>query len=330
VLASFFDEAVVRENVFSGITLPVFVYSDCGLAKFESNTVRNCANGFWFLTLPSLAYLQSLDQVAVNTSAAATGENLQNALFTVLFHPAVQLASATLRGFPLPDNFDLSQAIPVVLQKIGNLSKDVSTLQNAFDRLTAVVPKKSGKTDALKKVKIADLPGTLVEHPIKAVPLETFDVTVLNQSYALFEKQAFLSPIARGVPVALHFEGNDISTTVSGVSSGASLLVFSLGKDDRDAVTVNGSTFVGTKESGPISLIVGVSRCTHSGNMVLNEGTPTSVAGVPALASLWLFPLPVISTVDGSSVMAVAVTGNVFRGVPILPTDKWHPFNAET
>ena len=102
MLPSFIDRALVRENVFTGITLPVFVYADCGIAKFESNTVRNCPNGFWFLTLPSLAYLQSLNEVVVNAGAAATGENLQNGLFTVLFHPAAQLASATLRGFPLP------------------------------------------------------------------------------------------------------------------------------------------------------------------------------------------------------------------------------------
>ena len=340
VLASFFDRALVRENVFTGITLPVFVYSDCGLAKFESNTVRNCPNGFWFLTLPSLAYLQSLAEVAVNANAAATGEDLQNGLFTVLFHPAVQLASATLRGFPLPANFDMGQAVSVVLQKIDRLAANVSGLQDAFDRFDLSPSKKTGKASA-KRVKLGELPGAIVDHPVQAAPLETFDVTVLNDSYALFEKQAFLQPIARGVPIALHFADNDINTTVFGATSGAGLLVFSLSRDDRDSVIVEGDSYIGTKTTGPVSMIIGVSRCTHTGSMVLNEGAPTSVAGAPLLASLWLFPLPVISTVDGSSVMAVAVTGNVFRGVPILPLrtlnpappapmDTWHFFNSET
>jgi hypothetical protein len=341
VLGSFLDQAAVRDNVFTGLTVPFFVYGDCGLADFAANTVRNCVNGFWFLTLPALAFLQSLDQVAVNPNAAATGENLQNALFTVLFHPAVQFAAAVLRGFPLPDNFDLSQAVPVVIQKIAALSKEISPLQNAFDRLSTAIAEKPAHTKAAKQIKIANLPAAITEHPVRAVAFETFDVAVLNQSYMLFEKQAFLQPISRGVSVGLRFEDNDISTTVTGVSSGTGLLVFSLGKDDRDAVTVNGSTFVGTKGSGPISMIFGVSRCTHAGNMVLNEGAPTSVVGVPALASLWLFPLPVTSAVDHSTVLAVAVTGNVFRGIPILPLrtlspappapmDTWHFFNSET
>ncbi len=342
VLGSFLDQAVVHDNVFTGITLPFFVYGDCGLADFTANTVRNCVNGFWFLTLPALAFLQSLDQVAVNPNAAATGENLQNALFTVLFHPAVQLAVAALRGFPLPDNIDLSQAVPVVMQKIAALSKEISPLQNAFDRLSTAAAEKPATTKAAaKKIRIADLPAVITEHPVRAVPLETFDVALLNQSYMLFEKQAFLQPISRGVPVGLRFEDNDINTSINGVASGFGLLVFSLGKDDRDSVTVTGNTLIGTKTSGPISLIFGASRCACSGSIVLNEGAPTSVAGVPALASLWLFPLAVTSTVDSASVMAVAVTGNVFRGVSVLPLrtlnpappaplDTWHFFNSET
>jgi Family of unknown function (DUF6519) len=332
VLPSFLDRALVRSNVFTGITLPVFIYGDCGLAAFESNTVRNCLNGFWFLTLPSLALLQNLSQVSVTKSFAATGENLQNALFTILFHPAVQLATATLRGFPLPDNFDLSEAIPVVLPKPSSASKNISRLQDAMDRISSGFVKKTAKEATRQQVKIADMPATLVEHPISAPALETFNVAQLSQSYAQFENQAFLKPIVRAAPVSLHFADNDISTIMTGVSSGAGLLVFSLGKNDRDAAVVNGNTLVGTKSSGPISMIFGVSRCAHSGNMVLNEGAPTTVAGVPALASLWLFPLPVTSTVDGSSVMAAAVTGNVFRGVPILPlhTLTPAPLNSET
>ena len=119
------------------------------------------------------------------------------------------------------------------------------------------------------------------------------------------------------MPIALHFEDNDINTTVFGATSGAGLIVFSLSKDDRDSVIVDGDSYLGNKTTGPVSMIIGVSRCTHTGSMVLNEGAPTSNAGIPELAGLWLFPLPVISTVNISSVMAVAVTGNVFRGVHI-------------
>ena len=121
----------------------------------------------------------------------------------------------------------------------------------------------------------------------------------MNNSYALFEKQAFLQPVSRGLPIALHFEDNDINTTVFGITSGAGLLVFSLSKDDRDSVIVDGDSYIGTKTSGPVSMVIGVSRCTHTTSMVLNEGAATSNAGIPALASLWLFPLPVTSTVDG-------------------------------
>jgi hypothetical protein len=141
--------------------------------------------------------------------------------------------------------------------------------------------------------------------------------------------------------VGVHLHHNDISTIVSGVPSGAGLLVFSLGKDDRDAVTVIDNTLVGARDSGPVSLIFGVSRCSHSTNAVLNEATPAVSTKPAPIASLWLFPLAVTSSIDNSSVNAVAVTGNVFRGLAILPLrnlnpeppapmDSWHFFNSET
>src|SRR5262249_51211748 len=117
-----------------------------------------------------------------------------------------------------------------------------------------------------------------------------------------------------------------------------------LGKDDRDSVSITGNTFVGLTGNKPVSLIFGVSRCMHTGNLVLNEGAAIDATGAVvagALASLWLFPLPVTSTIAGSSVVAAAITGNVFRGTPILPLralnpapsppmDTWHFFNSET
>jgi Family of unknown function (DUF6519) len=347
VLASFFHDALVRDNLFSGLTLPVFVYADCGLAQFESNTVRNCSDGLWFLSLPSLGQLQSLKQVSVTNAFAVNGTLLQNALFTSVFHPALQLAASILRGFPLPEKFDLSHAIPVTLPRTSTTTttvpiKDLAPLQDVFNRAaTAAITQKVGKTATARLVKIGELADVLVDHPVAALAAEKFNVAILNQNYAAFEKQAFLRPVARGVPVTLQFADNDINTQVIGVSSGLSLLIFSLGRDDRDSVSVTGSTFVGVNGSGPVSLIFGVSRCMHTGNMVLNEGTPPIAKGATPLASLWLFPLGVTSSVDNSSVIASAITGNVFRGVPILPArhpnptppapmNTWNFFNAET
>ncbi len=258
--------------------------------------------------------------------------------------PSVRVASRisnVLRGFPLPESFDLGQATPVVLPQIARLSANVAALQDAFDRTEPAMLDTAATSTRGPQVKIGDLGQAVPEFPAEAVPSETFNVSTLNQSYALFEKQAFQAVAVPVVPLGIHLHDNDVDMTVSGVASGGQL-VFSLGKDDRDAVAATGNAVIGAKQIGPLSLIFGVSRCTYCANTILNEAPPVRPGAAPQpLASLWLLPVAVTSTIDGSPVSAVTVTGNAFRGLPLLPLrklhpqppapmDSWHFFNSET
>jgi hypothetical protein len=153
------------------------------------------------------------------------------------------------------------------------------------------------------------------------------------------EKQAFAQPVARTVPVDLQFSDDEVNTLVSGSTSGLSLLVWSLSSDDKSALSSIGSTYIGANGNLPVVLIAGLSRCAFTGNMVLNEASGIS-SNKQIPPSLWLFPLGVKSSITGATVAAAAVTGNVFRGRPVLPArnlnpkppapiDTWELFNSE-
>ena len=59
------DDGLLRNNDFSNLSFAVLIYADCGLVDVESNTVRNCSNGFVLLTLPTLAYMNDMANVSV-------------------------------------------------------------------------------------------------------------------------------------------------------------------------------------------------------------------------------------------------------------------------
>jgi hypothetical protein len=340
VVAAFLHDALFRDNLFDGLTVPVLVYADCGLVRFEANTVRNSTSGIAILSLPALAGVQNLASLTTASAAATTGAVLVDTILSTLAIAPVQLGTAVLRGFPLPEKFDLANAIALTVPKPTTTPVNTGILQSVFTRALDSVTPAPVKTDRKQKSAAAEAvvelaPGLQVE----AVSLPNLNVTVLNQSYSTIEGLAFAKPIARGVPLALEFDENDISTLLARAQSGVALLVWNLGKDDRDSVTASGGTFTGARATGPVSLILGVSRCMHTGNMVLNEAIQANLN--EPIQSLWLLPLQVTSTVTNKPASATAITGNVFRGRAILPLrdlipeppapmDTWHFFNAET
>ena len=341
VVPAFLDSAIFRHNTFNGVAFATFVYADCGRVELESNTVRNCTNGFWFLTLPSMAFADNIQDISVAPGVSAKASNLQAALFTAVGHPAAQMAGAVLRGYPLPNGFDLSSAIPVTVQKVASTVKDATLAQNSFDQLLSVTPEALTLAEAkTKAVRLSTLESTLAAHPLPAVATTGFDVASLNQSYNVIEKQAFAQPVSRTVPVGLQFRDDEVNTLVSGSTSGLSLLVWILSSDDKSALSSTGGTYIGANGNLPVVLIAGLSRCSFTGNMVLNEASGIS-SNKQIPPSLWLFPLGVKSSITGATVAAAAVTGNVFRGRPVLPArnlnpkppapmDTWEFFNSES
>ncbi len=349
VLASFLHDALFRDNLITGLSLPTLVYADCGLVEVESNTVRNCLSGFWFFSLPTLAFANNLADIKVSGAVAETASALQNAIFSAVGHPAIQLATATLRAFPVPDKADLSGAIKVTVGKQAATAKQFAGIQNLFDKTLASVvhpaPQAPAPAGAVTQIvdkttiKLGDIATTLIEHPLAATTPVQLDVTGLNQNLAILEKQAFATPVARGVPVAIHASDNDVNNLVTGALSAFSFLLWNLGQDDKDGISLTGNSLVGSNGTSPIALLLGVSRSMVIGNMVLNEAARV-IGNNRSIPSLWLFPFPAPHSSTGDPVLASAITGNVFRGVPILPLrnltpvppapmNTWDFFNAE-
>jgi hypothetical protein len=109
--------------------------------------------------------------------------------------------------------------------------------------------------------------------------------------------------------------------------SGYGVLIAELKQPDG-TVLLSGNAIASAGTVVATAFILGIPFCTITGNTVLNEAQPlVGVANQPFF-SLVLQPLPVPSSIDGSQVAAVAVTGNVFRGTTQLPTRNLTPAPA--
>jgi hypothetical protein len=326
VVAAELQRAEFRDNQFSGLTLCTFVYADAGLLEVEANTVQNCVWGFWFLTLPAMAFAANAADIATAAPSAANIQALPGTITAALENQTVQFAAAMLRGFPLPQNVDLTKAISVTVRKPVTTLNDPTLLQTAFDRIRAII---SG-TPAQAATDTATLAA---EAAAAAAPAS--GIATLNQNFNIIEKLAFPAKANAAIPLAMHVSNNDVSTPEAGVLAGLGMLLWDLGTNDQDAVSMNGNTFVCAGVL-PAVFIAGVSRNMFTGNMVLNEGNGDN------RWSLLLFPVAVAdSTNPQAKVFAATVTGNVFRGPAVLPArnlsptppppmDTWHFFNSET
>ncbi|MDQ6867041.1 MAG: DUF6519 domain-containing protein [Pseudomonadota bacterium] len=318
------DDAVIRDNFFGSLTVPIFVYSDCGLVKLESNTVRASSNGFIFLSLLSLASTFNMANVTFTPAHVEMAVQLHNALFYTLASPPFQTASAVLRGFPLPANFDLTKAQTVTPGAAA--ATDISRMQALFDGVLpaaalavrpALEAAEAARVAAARRIALADDLSTLRVHPLRSVLTVPATVVSFNQSFSQVENQAFAAASAQAAPVALHIKDNDIDAEAGGPFSGIALLVLSLSRDGDAAFNMAGNTFIATNSSAfPIDFVAGDLHCTITGNIILNEGS------ADVLFSLWAY------APQG------AITGNVLRRQALLfvpppqGVPNWNVFNS--
>lgn len=244
---------MLRDNFFGSLTVPVLVYADWGLVKVESNTVRDSTNGFIFFSLLSLASTFNMANVAVDPARIEMAAQLHDALFNTLANPPFQLASAVLRGFPLPPNFDLTKAQTVTPGAAA--ATDISRIQDLFGRVLPAAAAPTGHRAQDTERARGAVPGrtaltenlsALRVHPFRSILPVPASVVSFNQSFSAVENQAFtVAPTQKG-PVALHINDNDVDAKTTGPFSGMGLLVFSMSKDERDAVNLAGNTFIAT------------------------------------------------------------------------------------
>jgi hypothetical protein len=326
-VGSWLNDAVLRDNFFGSLTLPVLVYADWGFVKLESNTVRASSNGFIFLSLTSFASTFNMANVTVAPAHVEVAVQLHNALFYTLANPQFQIASAVVRGFRLPPNFDLTKAQTVTPGAAA--ATDISRIQALFDRVLPAVgappvhPASDTEytTEAVAgRTPLTEDLSTWRVHPYRNILPVPASIVSLNQNFSAVENQAFAAAPAQKSQVAMHINGNDVNAEISGPFSGVGLLVWNLSMNNRNAVNLAGNTFIATNSSAfpIIDFVAGYFGCTITGNIILNEAVQDN--------ALSLF----VWAPKG------AITGNVFVGraqlhvqPPSLPgATTWNVFNA--
>lgn len=332
-VGSWLDEAVLRDNFFGSLTVPIWVYADWGLVKLESNTVRASSNGFIFFSQLLVASTFNMANVAVAPAHAEVAVQLHNAFFNTVANPQFQIASAVLRGFPLPPNFDLAKAQTVTPGP--EAATDISRVQDLFDRIlpsaAAHLVQPALDTEQLRvavqdRIALTDNLSTLRVHPFSSIlPVVPASVVSSNQILSAVENQAFIIvPPRQRRPEALHINNNDVDAEITGPFSGIGLFVWSLTRNGRDVVNLAGNTFIATNTNAyfPVDFVAGDFRCAITGNVIVNEATSD------ILWSLWAF------APQG------AITGNVFQRAPLLlvplaqpplpppPVNSWYIFNS--
>jgi hypothetical protein len=345
-LSAWLDTASVCDNMFDSLAFPILVYADCGLVTVTSNAVRNCMDGFMFISLPALGYVDEMANVEVAPANVPSAVKLHNAIYSALASPMFQSASGALRGFPVPQNYTPPKAVKFTVNP--KPATDISGIQRLYDETLPALNVKlapagtaAGVTKtsrASKTVALVNEAGLLTVHPVAAIQPVPTNVITLNQTFSLIEKQALTNLETRDVPVALHLAGNDVQMLLSGAFVGLGVFVLSGGTNSLDTVNLADNSFAGgtTLDYMPVGFILGATQCAVTGNVILNEGGP-----IPTLLSLFVLTRAIASADGGAPVYASSITGNVLRGLPFLPPrnltpmpvapmDAWDFFNSVT
>lgn len=331
------DGGLLSENTFLGLSGAVSVLGEIGVAEIASNLVRNCANGFILASAASSSAAGSLGDVAIDRSTPAA-QSLAG-LAMALSDPATQFALAFAHTFPLPANTDLSKAIrvdPATLKEAG----DVGTLlQPRFDRMLAAMRRGApAATAGAERVRLADVAPIRLAAPITPVAGARLDVAATNRVIDQLERGLLVKAAdVQLPPFAVRIVNNDVSAVVTGMTSGFGLLVVQINQP-APTLLLSGNTITSAGTVVATVLIVGVLLCTVTGNAIVNDAVPAAAAAQP-FVSLALLPLTIPSSVNGSPVAPVTVTGNIFRGTTQLPArslspapgpplDDWEFFNT--
>jgi hypothetical protein len=318
LLPSWLQDAVFRDNFFSGLTLAVFALGEMGSLRVEDNEIENSYSGLWFFPKRSFPS-PTPDQT----------NNLEPELVDVIQDPVVLVASAIARGYPLPQKFPgPSESVtvtyvfavpssPGVTDSYGILQgletsveaqAALSTAPGIFQGYTFSLICSNNRIDAELSAKDLSSPGSALivwaDENAQSSEIILSNNNLTNASGATAVPTAVLVSLTSCIVT-----GNLISNfpTVSMTES----LIFSyslIGRIPNAAffdVSVTGNVFWG---QAVVSAGATVFLNTAAVGNVFHGGffTPASGVGQPP---------------------NVAITGNVFQGGP-TPPQPWAGMNA--
>lgn len=133
VVRSLLTDAVIRENVFSGLTAAALVYADLGVVKIEENAVRECFSGFSLFALraPLFDEDQSYLHAGKREDLGPYFEDARAVLPTFLQQPLVRGGFSIARAYPAPADLPARHVRPVL--KIGTSKGTLNEVLGAVE-----------------------------------------------------------------------------------------------------------------------------------------------------------------------------------------------------
>jgi hypothetical protein len=338
VLLPWLHQAEFRGNEFAGLTIPILVYSDAGLVRLEENTVIDCYAGFWLLSLRSLLFARLFSGLAVNQELSSTAAGVSRAVYAMTYDPVTQLLSALARSYPLPDHFDTRDA--VVVEGVPSVIREEPLVDarrrpvyerlldlalGIWGRLTGTEPVELD-TGAAAAPAAGDMAGIAERLGVRA--------SALHLRLMALERAAARQALdRRGLSLALHIANNHIDALVAAGPSSIGLIVFDSEQDTQSTLDMTANRIRTRSAFAPAAIVAWVERCTITGNLILNEQPRAridiigSIVGIGGPMSLSLFPGTGSPVARALPFAAVAVTGNLFQGRPVLPQRQ--PFQPQ-
>lgn len=369
VVLSRLDDASFQDNELSGLILATLIDAETGSVQITGNRVWECYVGFWMLSLRSLASsaeaLTELQREFANAwtqiiqllqrllGTSDTGNQfalliLWIILFTLL-NPVVLASILVAILYPLPTQFDQTNSIAVTTERTIAFNRTAESVRSIRDRVSTVFTAESLHAPGINITNLQNAVPLAVNTVSNPASLEILQV-VGDRIFSIFAALDLTHPPLR---LSLDFSHNRVDAQVTGGSpSGNALMIWDFDQQTNSSVTMSDNHLSNRALQPlliPTALILLVDRVTVTGNLITNEWELQPIPQLQSTQQNTLWPVslillpggPLPPTPDEVKQGAtpynplVAITGNVFKGVPLLPPravapplDNWFVLNT--
>ena len=302
-------DAVIEEDLFQGVTVPVLAMAQLGTIRIDRNTIRSAYGGFWLVSLANVPQQNVLfgqfpvgDPNLYSEFSSSGIAPLRDGIFVLATAIGQVLPAATAGGGPLVPG---SILVPSTAQ-----------VAMAGRALTAFLGQGAGTGS-----------------PPAGLPPATGAVMASSGAAAPTAAVPTADP---GTSVTMRLDLSDcqVDAIIAGSYSAAGLLVADFATD-AGSVLLHGNRIRSRFPMGETALVGGVGEVSVTGNVIANEIAPQLIfqAASPPVQlpsySIVLNPAttPLGAVLDPSgmvfgdlgNVAAVTITGNVFLDPTSLP-----------
>lgn len=351
LVRSLLQDASFENNRFAGLTFAALIMADTDGVSITNNTVVDCYSGFWLLTLRTLSLQDAKLREIASEKTDDPIRNLEKlvalSVLGMIQEPVTYLAILLAQGYALPSQFNPRDAVPVAKRETRHVtvSQTVSTLMEQV-RTTF-----RDTTVSLPSLNLSDIANNTQFNPAEFATKETIGFAkTLGDRLEVIKLAALQQSVQFPLQLSLDFSHNAIETLAPKAPSGTPLFVWDTDQQTQSMITMNANRLRNQSLQLATAVILQVDRCTVTGNLVLNESAYQLQRGTPAPEPLnifyslvllpgWVSPEVLKSPPTPGFDVPIAITGNVFKGVPFLlhirpawpaPLNTWLPFNTST